>query len=168
MTRTHDKATYELGPVDKTTARRFVTDHHRHNEPPSAAQVSFAIGLYDGENLVGVLTAGQPIARGLCDGYTLEINRTCLNGYVVNGNSRLYGAMCRAAKALGYKRVVTYTLQEESGSSLKASGFERFDMDRSHRGWQEKSVSRPRHDYNLFGERVNGAGVPKYRWERQL
>ncbi len=154
--------------MSKTEARRFVADHHRHNEPPTPQQVTLVVGLFDGDALVGVATAGQPIARLLADGVTLEINRTCVEGIVKNANSMLYGAICRAAKALGYRRVVTYTLQDESGSSLRAAGFDRFEMDRSWRSWQDKSVVRPRHDYNLFGERRNANGLPKYRWERQL
>jgi hypothetical protein len=130
-------------------------------------QVSFAVALYDGEELVGVVTAGQPVARALCDGYTLEVNRSCLEGEVENGNSRLYGAICRAAKALGYKRVVTYTLHSESGASLKASGFERI-ADIGSRSWQDDSQSRYRYDSNLFGERNNSANEAKYRWERTL
>lgn len=129
-------------------------------------QVTFAVALYVGDDLVGVVTAGQPVARGLCDGFTLEVNRTCVNGYVENANSKLYGSICRAAKALGYRKVVTYTLHEESGASLKASGFT-LAADIGSRSWQDDS-SRPRYDYNLFGERSNAANAPKYRWERDL
>jgi hypothetical protein len=161
-------APMELRPIDKTSARQFVTAHHRHNEAPSVAQVTFVVGLYVEDELVGVVTAGQPIARALCDGFTLEVNRTCVEGFVENANSKLYGAICRAAKALGYRKVITYTLQEESGASLRAAGFVRHEMDRSWRSWQDKTVARPRYDYNLFGERNNAAGRAKYRWERDL
>lgn len=160
--------TLAIRPVTKTVARQFVTEHHRHNEAPTPPQVSFAIGLFDGDELLGVATAGQPVARSLCDGLTLEINRTCVAGDVRNANSRLYGAICRAAKALGYERVITYTLQSESGASLRAAGFQCFEMDRSWRSWQDRSVARPRYDYNLFGERKNANGEAKYRWERIL
>lgn len=156
-----------IRPVTATEARRFVNDHHRHNEAPQVAQVTFAVGLYDGDELVGVATAGRPVARALCDGFTLEINRTCLAGEVGNGNSRLYGAICRAAKALGYRKVITYTLHKESGCSLLASGFARV-AEVGARSWQDSSVSRPRYDSNLFGERNNAANLPKWRWERSL
>jgi hypothetical protein len=156
-----------IGPVTKDEARAFVTAHHRHNEAPSVPQCTLVVGLYDDDVLVGVATAGQPVARALCDGYTLEINRTCLEGIVDNGNSRLYGAICRAAKALGYRKVITYTLHDESGVSLKASGFERVH-DVGARSWQDSSVSRPRYDYNLFGERYNAANAAKWRWERNV
>jgi hypothetical protein len=156
-----------IGPVTKTDARRFVNDHHRLNEAPNVAQCTLAVGLYDGKTLVGVATAGRPVARALCDGYTLELNRTCIEGVVDNGNSRLYGAICRAAKALGYKKVITYTLHEESGTSLKASGFVRAH-DVGSRSWHESSVARPRYDSNLFGERNNAANAAKWRWEREM
>lgn len=154
-----------IRPVTTTEARRFVNDHHRHNEAPSAMAVSFAAGLFDGDELVGVVTAGRPVARALCDGFTLEINRTCLAGEVGNGNSRLYGALCRAAKALGYKRVITYTLHDETGASLRASGFNRV-ADIGARSWRDSSMQRPRYDETLFGPRNNASNLPKYRWER--
>lgn len=157
----------EIRPISATEARRFINENHRHNEAPTATQVSFAIALYDREQLVGVATAGRPVARELCDGFTLEINRSCLEGEVGNGNSRLYGALCRAAKALGYQKVVTYTLHEESGASLLAAGFERV-ADIGARSWSDSSVARHRYDANLFGERNNAANLPKWRWERVL
>lgn len=159
--------TLTIRPITATEARRFVNEHHRHNEAPQPTQVSFAVGLYDGDYLVGVATAGRPVARALCDGFTLEINRTCLAGEVGNGNSRLYGAICRAAKALGYRKVITYTLHEESGASLLAAGFERVH-DVGARSWHDSSVVRPRYDANLFGERNNAANAAKWRWERVL
>ena len=167
MTGELSTAKLELRPISKDSARVFVTNHHRHNEAPSLPQITFVVGLYVSEELVGVVTAGQPVARALCDGFTLEVNRTCVDGFVENANSRLYGAVCRAAKALGYRKVITYTLHDESGASLKASGFVRVH-DAGARSWQESSVARPRYDYNLLGERRNAALASKWRWERDL
>lgn len=156
-----------IRPISKTAARRFVNEHHRHNEAPIAPQVQYAIGVYAGDELVGVLTAGRPVARALCDGYTLEIGRVCVIEGTTSGNSKLYGAMCRAAKALGYRKVITYTLHDESGSSLKAAGFTRI-ADIGARSWAESSVARPRYDETLLGPRKNAANLPKWRWERVL
>ena len=50
------------------------------------------------------------------------ITRVATDG-VRDGCSELYGAICRAAKALGYSEVWTYTLPEEPGTSLRAAGF---------------------------------------------
>jgi hypothetical protein len=83
-----------------------------------------SIGLSDGGQLVGVVVIGQPIARRNCDGYTAEITRCCVLTGQRNANSKLYAAAIRAARAMGYRRVITYTLPEESGASLKAVGFQ--------------------------------------------
>lgn len=56
------------------------------------------------------------------DGQTLEINRCCTDG-TKNACSILYAAAWRAAKALGYERIVTYTRESEPGTSLRAAGF---------------------------------------------
>jgi hypothetical protein len=79
--------------------------------------------LADGEGaLRGVAIAGRPVARLNDDGLTLEVTRCCVDG-VKNGCSMLYAACWRAARALGYKRLITYTLFEEPGTSLRAAGF---------------------------------------------
>ena len=93
-------------------------EHHRHNKPPVGHK--FSIACYDGDRLCGVAMVGRPVGRYLDDGLTLEVNRCCTDG-TKNACSMLYGASWRAAKALGYKRIVTYTRQSEHGSSLRAS-----------------------------------------------
>jgi hypothetical protein len=132
-------------------------------------QVSFAVALERGGDVIAVATAGRPVARGLDDGFTLEVNRVCVVGEERNANSALYGAIGRAAKALGYRRLVTYTLTSESGASLKASGFGE-PIDIGSRSWQDDNNPdlRPRMDVTLWGERKNAAGVAKFRWERCL
>jgi hypothetical protein len=82
----------------------------------------FCIGCSDGQQIVGVAIVGRPVARWRDDGWTLEVTRTCTNGEK-NVNSMLYGASWRAAKALGYRRIGTYTLPGESGASLRAAGW---------------------------------------------
>lgn len=110
----------ELRPCDFQTARAFVRDNHRHNKPPVGHK--FSIACYDGDRLCGVCMVGRPVSRYLDDGLTLEINRCCTDG-TKNACTILYGAACRAAKALGYKRIVTYTRETEPGTSLRASNF---------------------------------------------
>ena len=113
----------ELRPCDFKTARDFVGEHHRHNKPPVGHK--FSVAVYDGDRLCGVAMVGRPIGRYLDDGLTLEVNRCCTDG-TRNACSMLYGAAWRAAKALGYKHIVTYTRQSENGSSLRAAGW-KFD-----------------------------------------
>ena len=72
--------------------------------------------------MVGCAVCGRPVSRYLDDGLTCEINRLCTDG-TPNACSMLYGASCRVAKAMGYKKVITYILESENGASLKASNF---------------------------------------------
>ena len=101
-------------------AQVFVDEHHRHHKAPVGAL--FAIGLSDGAAIRGVIVIGRPVARGLQDGWTAEATRCCTDG-VRNGPSMLYRAAWRAAAAMGYRRLITYTLPEEGGASLRAAGF---------------------------------------------
>lgn len=110
----------ELGPISFRDAQRFVRENHRHNKPPIGHK--FSIGVYDGDRLCGVAMVGRPVGRYLDDGLTLEVNRCCTDG-TKNACSILYGAAWRAAKALGYKHLVTYTRQSENGASLRAAGW---------------------------------------------
>ena len=72
--------------------------------------------------MIGCAVCGRPVSRYLDDGITCEINRLCTDG-TRNACSMLYGACCRVAKEMGYKKIITYILESENGSSLKASGF---------------------------------------------
>lgn len=110
----------EIRPCKLKDANEYVSKNHRHNRKTNGHKWSLAV--YDAGRLCGVAIAGQPIARKLDDGLTIEIRRVCTDG-TRNACSMLYGACCRVAKEMGYKRVVTYTLLSESGASLKASGF---------------------------------------------
>lgn len=113
-----------IAPITLKEANAFVTANHRHHD--SVTGCKFAIGLYKtvkGEdNLIGVAICGRPVSRHLDDGFTLEINRLCVTE---QGNccSMLYGACSRIAKEMGYKKVITYILESEPGTSLKASSF---------------------------------------------
>jgi hypothetical protein len=111
----------KLRPINFKEAKAFIDSHHRHHRSPSGWK--FGIGLEDDDGkLVGVATADRPIARHQDDGKTLEVTRLCTLG-TPNACSMLYSACARAAKALGYERIITYILESESGTSLKASGW---------------------------------------------
>jgi hypothetical protein len=110
-----------LQPITAREAASFVSAHHRHHAP--AQGIKFAIGLNDGERVVGVITVGRPVARGLDDGWTAEVTRCCVMEGIKNGCSKLYGAAWRAARAMGYRRLVTYTLDDEPGISLRGAGW---------------------------------------------
>lgn len=110
----------ELVPMTLSEANAFVEENHRHHG--KVVGHKFSIGLSDGEKIVGVCIVGRPVSRYLDDGWTLEVTRLCTDG-TRNACSMLYSAAWRAAKAMGYKRLVTYILESENGASLRASGW---------------------------------------------
>lgn len=112
-----------LVPVTFAEARAFVAAHHRHHLPPIGHKFSIGAADVSSGGLVGVITVGRPVARALDDGWTLEVTRCCVLEGVKNGCSLLYGAAWRAGKALGYRRLITYTLASEGGTSLRAAGW---------------------------------------------
>ena len=69
-----------------------------------------------------VAIVGRPVSRYLDDGLTLEVNRLCTDG-TQNACSFLYGAAARAARTMGYQKIITYILDTESGVSLRAAGW---------------------------------------------
>jgi hypothetical protein len=109
----------EAVPLHLREANEFVAKYHRHNLPTVGGK--FAVGAAVDGKLVGVAIAGRPVARRLDDGKTLEVLRVCTDG-TPNANSFLYGRVKRIALLLGYSGVITYTLEEESGASLRAVG----------------------------------------------
>ena len=130
----------DLIPMNLDEANAFVAAHHRHHKP--VVGYKFALGVAEGEKVRGVAIVCRPVARHIDDGWTLEVNRVCTDG-VKNGCSMLYGASWRAAKALGFRRLITYTMPEEGGASLRGAGWTLVGM----RGGGNWNVpSRPRID----------------------
>ena len=133
----------QITPVALDEANAFVSVHHRHHKPVPGAK--FCIAASDGATVHGVAIVGRPVARMSDDGLTLEVNRCCTDG-TPNACSMLYGAAWRAAKALGYRRLVTYTLPEEGGASLRASGWRLLGLRGTPGGRNWNCASRPRVD----------------------
>lgn len=143
----------EIRPITFKVASDFINNNHRHHKATIGCK--FCIGLYDKEKLIGCAVCGRPVSRYLDDGMTCEINRVCTDG-AKNACSMLYGACCRVGKAMGYKKIITYTLESELGTSLKASNFKNEGV-AGGRVWT--------------GSRKRDNGVPKerkIRWSREL
>jgi hypothetical protein len=134
-----------LVPVKFSDAAAFVGMHHRHHKPPIGHKFSIGVAN-DDDVLVGVATVGRPVARHMDDGMTLEVNRSATDG-TPNANSMLYGAAARAAFALGYRRLITYTQAGESGSSLRAAAWRVVAERPARPGWI--APSRPRDDHGV-------------------
>lgn len=109
----------ELVPITLKEANFFVEQHHRHHKPVTGHK--FSIAASDGEKIVGVAIVGRPVSRYLDDGWTLEVNRLCTDG-TKNACSFLYSAAWRAAKNMGYKKLITYILQSENGARRRPAG----------------------------------------------
>lgn len=138
-------------PTTIREARRYVELNHRHNRPPQGA--IFAIAVAMGGEIVGVAIVGRPVARMLQDGWTAEVTRCCTDG-TKNACSKLYAACWRAARAMGYRRIITYTRTGEPGTSLRASGW-RLIGETQPQSWHRPS--RPRVDWEPRQK--------KFRWE---
>lgn len=110
----------ELVPVSLAQANEYVRLHHRHHKPVVGHK--FSIGCNSDGVLAGVAIVGRPVSRHLDNGSTLEVNRLCTDG-TKNACSFLYAAAWRAAKAMGYKKLITYVLDTENGASVRAAGF---------------------------------------------
>ena len=130
----------ELQPISYVEACEFIRRYHSHHLPPQGWK--FGVAVNDGQYIVGVVTVGRPVARALDNGMTLEVTRCCTDG-TKNAASMLYGAAWRAVKALGYKRLISYTLAREAGTSLLAAGWHIIGKTKG-RSWNRPS--RPRAD----------------------
>ncbi|MEU7278631.1 XF1762 family protein [Streptomyces sp. NPDC045431] len=123
----------EICPVTLAEAKDFVRQHHRHHTAPTGHKVSLGVRTVDGV-LRGVAILSRPVARAWDDGQTLEATRVATDG-TKNACSALYGASWRVARALGYRRLVTYTQEGESGASLRGAGWKVIGQRRARRGW---------------------------------
>jgi hypothetical protein len=142
-----------LVPVTLSEARAYVDQVHRHHRAPQGGLFAVGAGRLPDHKVVGVVIVGKPVARMLGDEWTCEVTRCATDG-TPNVPSMLYRAAWRAARAMGYRRLVTYTLATEPGTSLRAAGF-RVVGEVQGRSWH--TPSRPRVDKHPTQD--------KLRWE---
>lgn len=144
---------FEVVHIDRDEADEFVRTWHRHHEP--AVGDLFRIGLLDLEAgaICGIAQAGRPVSRMLQDGITVEVVRLATDG-TEHAASALYRAIWRATLALGYKKLITYTMADEGGASLRGAGYKLIGVAG---GGSWSRPSRPRIDTHPLQE--------KLRWE---
>lgn len=142
-------------PVSLAVANAFIARLHRHHPPVVGHR--FSLGAMDGGRLVGVATVGHPVARLLDQRRLVEVNRLCTDGTKM-ACSFLYGAAARAAQAMGYFAILTYTLDEEGGMSLRGAGWWGEPTPDLVKTWHTPSDS----------SRTGGIAKPKWRWVRLL
>jgi hypothetical protein len=142
-----------IRPITIREADQFVEKYHRHNK--KAGNGKCAIACFENDELIGVAIGGRPRSRHLDNGTTFEIYRVCTNGYR-NSTSFLYSRIKRIAQLLGYLKIITYTLQSESGSSLKAidAKIEK-EVIHKHQWTDYKNIKRQIQEVTI---------LPKFRW----
>jgi hypothetical protein len=150
----------EVAPVEWQTARSFVEQHHRHAQAPRGWRYGF--GARCADRLVGVVTVGRPVARMIDGQRVVEVNRLCVDpdldaALVWNVASQLYAAAAREAKRRGYERIITYTLETEKGTTLRAAGWTPVARTRGGK-WDRPSRARTE----------AAPTCRKVRWERAL
>lgn len=149
----------ELVPISLREANDFVSNHHRHSGRTSRDGGKFALGCgNDAGGLAGIAIVGNPVSATLMDGYTAEVLRVCVSPEAPkNAPSMLYGAAWRACRALGYRKLVTYTLQSEGGASLRGAGWTIVAKVKGG-GWNRPNIDRVRRWQPIYGQQ-------KFRWE---
>ena len=138
-------------PISFDEANAFVSVFHRHHKPMPG--VKFCVAVSDEEGKIrGVAMVGRPVARNSDDGWTLEVNRCCTDG-ARNACSMLYATAWKAARAMGYTSLITYTLESEGGASLRGAGWKCVGQtSTANRGWN--TPSRPRVDTHPLQQKL--------------
>lgn len=149
----------KLQPTTLRKANEFVESFHRHSKPCRGAR--FCLQALYNEEVVGIAIIGRPVARKLDDGLTAEVNRVCvLPTAPKNTCSFLYGRAWRVWQQMGGERMITYTLQDESGSSLRGAGWKILGETKpsnTRKGW----LTRENREKQFVYEKA------KYRWHAQ-
>ena len=149
---------FTIIPLKLKEANDFVTEHHRHNKKTQGHR--FSLGVLYKNTLIGVAIVGRPVARKLDDQFIAEVLRVCIKDPAPkNACSYLYGRCWRVWQAMGGKKLITYTLASESGSSMKAVG------------WNKVSETKPFKEGKGWTTRKNRMWQPvnsqlKFRWEK--
>lgn len=146
-------------PMSLREANDLVTQFHRHSKRTSRDGGKFAVGVSDGIELWGAAIVGNPVSATLMDGLTAEVLRVVVRPGAPKGAcSFLYGACWRAWRAMGGQKLVTYTLQDESGSSLRGAGWKVVGEVAPHNRWDSKKDHLQREWQPIYGQ-------SKFRWE---
>lgn len=155
-----------LNPISLKDANKFVHENHRHHG--TVVGYKFALSIEENGKVKGVAICSRPVSRKLDDGLTLEVSRLCVVDFP-NGCSMLYSACARTAKEMGYKKIITYILQSETGTSLKASGWICEAENIGGTSWNSSGkMQRTTTKTDLFGTTVKYPNELKSRWVKML
>ena len=144
-------------PIELKDANAFVEKLHRHHAPVHRDKMRIGCEADDG-HLCGVIQMARPVNRILDDGLTIEVVRCCTDG-TQNACSFLYSRAARIAKEIGYVKIITYILESEDGTSLKASGWHKEKEGCGGHSWSTPARPRTNEGYPT---------VKKQRWCKLL
>ncbi len=151
----------EVRPIELRDANAFVAEHHRHHKPVVGHR--FSLAAWKNGEVVGICIVGRPVSRAYPPLEVVEVTRLCTDG-TRNACSALYGAAARAARALGYRRIQTYTLPEEGGASLRGAGW----LCEGERGGGEWRYSEPQQVLpGMTNRRTDQPQGSKVRWAKE-
>lgn len=154
----------EVKPITLREANAYVEAFYRHHGPTVGHKWSLA--AYKDGRLCGVAVVGRPTGRYLDDGHTLEVTRLCTDG-TRNACSVLYAACARRAKLEGYEKIVTFILQSEPGTSLKAAGWTLESAKAGKPKWNKQRYADKPVQLSLFPKKEPPAEY-KQRWAKAL
>jgi hypothetical protein len=152
-------------PITIRQANEFIKQFHRHHRPTTRNSGRWAIAAINtNDEIVGVSIVGNPVSATMMDGYTVEITRLCVREDAPKGTcSFLLSKCCTIWRTMGGKKVITYTLDSESGSSLKGAGWQLSGIVKPHRRWQNKTKAD-----GVERDSLKIYELSKKRWERNL
>ena len=145
-----------IRPISIKAACAWVGEHHSHHASPIGGLVALGVEESETARLVCVAILSRPVARLLQkDPRCAEISRVASDGSAKNAASMTIGAISRSALSLGYRRLVSYTLLGEAGTSYRAAG------------WRPTAFTRDRKEWSTPARRRAPAAQPgrKVRWE---
>ena len=152
-------------PITIKCANEFIKSFHRHHRPTIRNSGRWAIAALDNcENIVGVVIAGNPVSATYMDGLTIELTRLCVREAAPKGTcSFLLSKCCSIWRTMGGERVITYTLETETGASLRGAGWSQVGTVKPHKRWQNKTKTD-----GVERAQLQVYEVTKHRWEKCL
>jgi hypothetical protein len=134
-----------IRPVDYSIAIDFVREHHEHCGGLPGWR--FGAGIWNGPTLLGVVIVGNVSGRGFNGRGWLEVRRVCLDRNIPQtlrwrACSMLYRWAACEAERRGWLKLITYTLAEEAGMSLRYARWKQLAIRPARNGWN--CASRPR------------------------
>lgn len=152
--------------IELREANNFIVTFHRHHDKVQGHR--FSLGCFIEDELVGIAVCGRPVSRNINKSEVLEITRLCTKGNEKNVASKLLGACARIAKEFGYKHIITYILESESGISLIAAGYRIEKKCIGHSSWDRPKRRRQTINEDLFGTTKKYPESNKQRWSKSL